>query len=102
MFISFIQQLPLCVQWCGALADPGGAAGARPPNRIQFFRFHICFHQKAPTSEVGAPPMGNPGSATGVEYGTDELPSLPETGPGPTPTNKTGKYFPINFEKSKH
>ena len=35
----------------------------------------------------------------GVEYGTDELPSLPETGPGPSPTNKMGKYFHINFEK---
>ena len=26
-----------------------------PPNRIQFFCFCICFHQKAPTSEVGSP-----------------------------------------------
>ena len=36
---------------------------------------------------------------SGVEYGTDELPSLPETGPGPSTTNKMGKYFHINFEK---
>ena len=28
---------------------------ARPPNRTKFFRFYICFHQKAPVSEVGAP-----------------------------------------------
>ena len=40
-----------------SFADPGGAAGARPPNRIQFFHFRICFHQKAPTSEAGTPPM---------------------------------------------
>ena len=34
----------------------GGAAGARPLNRIQFFHFCICFCRKVPTSEVGAPP----------------------------------------------
>ena len=40
------------------------------PNRTKFFRFYICFHRKAPVSEVGAPsnkgwrpPTGNPGSA---------------------------------------
>ena len=39
------------------VADPGGTASAcPPPNRIQFFHFHICFCQKASTSEVGAPP----------------------------------------------
>ena len=59
-----------------SLADPGGAASMcppPPPNRIQFFRFHICFGQKVPMSEVGTPQMawrpppqtGNPGSATG-------------------------------------
>ena len=26
-----------------------------PPNRTKFFHFYICFHQKAPVSEVGAP-----------------------------------------------
>ena len=52
-----------------SLADPGGAAGA-PPNMINFFHFHIRFHQKVYASEVGAPPTGrrpptgNPGSAT--------------------------------------
>ena len=53
-----------------SVADPGGAPGAPPPNMIQFFRFHMCFCQKAPASDVGAPPpnvsapsMGNPGSA---------------------------------------
>ena len=41
-----------------------------PPNRTKFFRFYICFHQKVPVLEVGAPsnegwcpPTGNPGSA---------------------------------------
>ena len=33
----------------------GGAAGARPPNRINFFRFRIRFRQKVYASEVGAP-----------------------------------------------
>ena len=28
-----------------------------PPNRIKFFQFYICFHQKAPVLEVDAPPM---------------------------------------------
>ena len=28
---------------------------ARPPNRTKFFRFYICFHRKAPVSEVGTP-----------------------------------------------
>ena len=37
----------------------GGAAGAHPPNRIQFFCFCIHFCQKVPTSEVGAPPNGS-------------------------------------------
>ena len=31
--------------------------GAPPPNRIQFFRFCICFCQKACVSEVSAPPQ---------------------------------------------
>ena len=39
-----------------ALADPGGAAGAPPPNRINFFRFRIRFCRKVYASEVGAPP----------------------------------------------
>ena len=62
---------PWSSTWTGtSLADPGGAAGMRPPNRIQFFCFHTCFCWKAYVSEVGtpqwvsAPPMGNPGSAT--------------------------------------
>ena len=54
-----------------SLADPGGAAGMHPPNRINFFHFCIRFHEKVYVSEVGtpqrvgAPPTGNPGSATG-------------------------------------
>ena len=40
------------------LADPG--APPAPPNGVQFFHFY----QKAPASEVGAPPMGSPGSTT--------------------------------------
>ena len=58
-----------------SLADPGGRRGARPPNRINFFRFHICFRQKVyvlevgapPPQRVGAPPTGNPGSATAFD-----------------------------------
>ena len=47
------------------LADPGGRRQRAPPfNGIQFFRFHIRFCRKAPALEVGAPPTGNPGSAT--------------------------------------
>ena len=37
------------------LGGGGGAAGACPPNRIQFFCFHIHFCRKVPTSEVGTP-----------------------------------------------
>ena len=56
----------------------GGAPPARAsPNRINFFRFRICFCQKVYASEVGAPPMGwhpppmgNPGSATAQCYYT--------------------------------
>ena len=40
-------------------------ARAPLPNRINFFRFRIRFHRKVYASEVGAPPTGNPGSATG-------------------------------------
>ena len=51
------------------MADPGGAAGARP-YRSRFFHFDIQIFRNVATSgvgapyEVGAPPMGNPGSAT--------------------------------------
>ena len=69
LWSGILQQPP------NTLADPGGgAAGARPPNRINFFCFRIRFHQKVYTSEigahpqrVGAPPTGNPGSATEIE-----------------------------------
>ena len=45
-----------------------------------FFHFHIRFCQKMPTSEVNAPPtarhppppMGNPGSATGLSVRSGE------------------------------
>ena len=33
----------------------GGCQPCMPPNRIQFFHFRICFHQKVPTLEVGGP-----------------------------------------------
>ena len=36
----------------------GGRRGARPPNRINFFCFHIRFCRKVYASEVGTPPMG--------------------------------------------
>ena len=38
--------------------------GYRGPYGTKFFRFRIHFCRKAPTSEVHAPPTGNPGSAT--------------------------------------
>ena len=55
-----------------SVADPrGGAAGARPPQGSRFFRFDIQILRNvaasgvgAPPYEVGAPPTGNPGSAT--------------------------------------
>ena len=59
----------------------GGASGVRPPpNRIQFFRFRMCFHRKAPTSEVGAAPQTvNPGSATDYTNLTSESESYSST-----------------------
>ena len=55
------------------VVDPGGsAAGACPPYGSRFFRFDIQIFRNvaasgvgAPPYEVGTPPMGNPGSATG-------------------------------------
>ena len=41
------------------LADLGGHARCTPPYGTKFFRFHIHFCQKAPTSEVHAPPNGS-------------------------------------------
>ena len=41
-----------------SLADPGGRRGARPPNRINFFRFRIRFRRKVYVWEVGAAPNG--------------------------------------------
>ena len=58
-----------------ALADLRGAPGARPPYGSRFFRFDMQnFRNVAasgvhgPPYEVHAPPTGNPGSATGLEY----------------------------------
>ena len=53
------------------LADPGGAA-ARAPQQDQFLSFSHTFSPKSvriggwrpPPQRVGAPPTGNPGSAT--------------------------------------
>ena len=52
------------------MADPGGAAGARP-HGSRFFRFDIQIFQNVAALGVGAPPMRsapplreNPGSAT--------------------------------------
>ena len=42
----------------------GAPPACVPPNRINFFHFHIRFCQKVYASEVSAPPTGNPGSAT--------------------------------------
>ena len=46
-----------CYDFIGG--SKGGAAGAHPPppHGIQFFRFCIHFHRKAPPSEVSAPPQ---------------------------------------------
>ena len=60
----------------------GGSRGRRrraPPNRINFFHFHIRFCRKVYASEVGAPPpngsapppTGNPGSATATHFNTN-------------------------------
>ena len=51
-----------CIHWW----IRGGTASMCSPNRINFFCFHIHFHQKVYASEVSAPPMGNPGSTTGI------------------------------------
>ena len=54
-----------------AVADPGGAPPARPPYGSRFFRFDIQIFRNVAASGVGAspyvvgaPPTGNPGSAT--------------------------------------
>ena len=55
---------------CKAVADLGGARGARPPWAPKFFRFHAVFRKiwqyrmlaPPPPGEL-APPRGNPGSA---------------------------------------
>ena len=39
-----------------AVADPGGAAGARPPYRSRFFCFDIQIFRNVAASGVGAPP----------------------------------------------
>ena len=57
-----------------ALADPGGAAGVPPPppQQDQFLSFSHMFSLKSVRiggwhpQRVGAPPTGNPGSATGM------------------------------------
>ena len=51
--------------WMRRTCDIGGSRGRHwhaPPNRIQFFRFHTCFCQKAYMSEVGAPPAHRVGT----------------------------------------
>ena len=70
--------------WCLAVADlsKGGASDAslpppRSPNSFNFMRFGffgenfgkiVCWHPHPPTPRgVGAPPRGNPGSATGLD-----------------------------------
>ena len=51
-----------------------------PHNRTKFFHFNICFHRKAPASEVGTPsnegwrpPMGNPGSTPAYVHNANDM-----------------------------
>ena len=64
------------LDWWSSLADPGGAAGMPPPptGSISFVFAYVfmekCMHQRSvPLLWVSAPPMGNPGSATGAPGG---------------------------------
>ena len=51
----------LRMTWNGQFCPTSGGSTyksfwhAPPPNRTEFFHFYICFHQKAPVLEVGAP-----------------------------------------------
>ena len=46
------------------MADPGGRRRRVPPYGSRFFRFEIQIFRNVAVSGVGAPPTGNPGSAT--------------------------------------
>ena len=60
-----------------ALADPGGAAGTCPPNRIQSFIFAYVFAKKHPCQRLAPPPpTGNPGSATVMYVESNLKPSM--------------------------
>ena len=58
-----------------SLVDPGGSPRARPPptGSISFVFAYVfakkCTHRRlAPPQQVGAPPTGNPGSATDHDH----------------------------------
>ena len=58
--------LTICKYSIRSLADLGGVRGGSRGGARALFHFRILFCRKAPTSEVHAPPTGNPGSATDV------------------------------------
>ena len=54
-----------------------------PPKPDPILLFYIHFHPKAPPSEIGAPPMGNPGSALDsvIQIPMHRVPVAPQNGP---------------------
>ena len=73
MLTVSILKKPSCVHTIGR--SRGVCQVHATPYGTQFFRFRIHFHQKAPTSEVHAPPMGNPGSACDTARAAPESPT---------------------------
>ena len=57
-----------CFCQYSSLADPGGAAGARPPQQDPFLSFSHMFLPKSVCVGGRRPPTGNPGSATALNF----------------------------------